>query len=496
MRRTKLGALLPFTRFHGSSTCNNQAITLSLISHRTRSSMRFLFDKKDGAACRSSTFGEVLCHCRTRTKTLPLRSFVLIGFGSLLLQLILWQHCPITDNVERIMMMHSMSIVDAFTIQPTATTRTATVPSSGSTLKSRSRQAMTTSMHVDKNCVPRHLQYIYRHYYYTKQRHRHTLFMINFGPYGDYLNSRVNDDGNNNDDDKTKQCDQITSHQRHLSDSSSSSDNKGYPVTGDATGDFYYYYYSDSSSTSSSSIRATNTNNARNSDISGSNSTLLDKPLKQRQASSSSLSFYQNRLDTSDSDVAAGTFRLLEIPTTSLKPGGLRLFIAMYLLGVTTMVQNDKNSNKASSPIYLWKVDRPSNDEYVIDLYFHDHSAILSIELIPHPGTDSVTTPIPLDTESRSTSSAAAAEMAASTSEVSTTNDTSNTRSGVIYVNRIGSAPSTLYRVHEATILQGLYQEFIHCATDPTIAISDRLLTLSNTTLYGLQTLCQKLPFG
>jgi hypothetical protein len=212
-------------------------------------------------------------------------------------------------------------------------------------------------------------------------RHQiHRLFhlcMVNFGPYGDFLNSKVNDD----DDD-------------HLSDNTS-----GSPSQLD-------YFFTMSSAS----------------------------------------------LDNVDANAAAGTFRLLEIATESMKPGGLRLFIAMYLLGQLNIPH--KNA---------WKVDRPSSEEYIIDFWFYDQSAILSIELIP---------------------------------PTSNTDGSKNSNKSVLHFNRIGSSPSKQYLIHEAVVLQGLLNELLLCATDPAVAEQDRLLMFPAENIKAINEVCEVLPFG
>ena len=79
-----------------------------------------------------------------------------------------------------------------------------------------------------------------------------------------------------------------------------------------------------------------------------------------------------------------------------------------------------------------WKADQPSSEEYVIDFYFHDRSAMLTIEL----SDDEIT------------------------------------------VDRIGSVPSTAYVMQETVILQGILDELHQCAFDENIEEGNRLLLL------------------
>ena len=103
----------------------------------------------------------------------------------------------------------------------------------------------------------------------------------------------------------------------------------------------------------------------------------------------------------------------------AIKPGGLRLFLMFYLMGM----QNTPDQNS-------WKADQPSTEEYVIDYYFHDRTSMLTIEL--------------LDEE--------------------------------ITIDRIGTAPSTAYSMQETVILEGILDELHQCAFDESIEEDNRLL--------------------
>ena len=122
-----------------------------------------------------------------------------------------------------------------------------------------------------------------------------------------------------------------------------------------------------------------------------------------------------------DDEVAAGVSRVVTLPVTSIKLGGLRLFIMFYLMGMQNTP--DKGS---------WTADQPSTEDYVVDFYFHDRSASLSVEL------------------------------------------TENS----ITIDRVGSSPSTAYLMQEATIIQGILDELDQCASDDKIETGNRLLVL------------------
>jgi hypothetical protein len=129
----------------------------------------------------------------------------------------------------------------------------------------------------------------------------------------------------------------------------------------------------------------------------------------------------KSNVEASDANGAAGTFRLVQLPVSSIKPGGLRLFLMFYLLGMQNTP--DKNS---------WKAHQPSTEEYVVDFWFHDNSAVLSVEL----------------------------------------------NQNYVTIDRVGSTPSTQYLMQEAVIVNGMLDELRQCATDQSVSRNDRLLVL------------------
>lgn len=131
--------------------------------------------------------------------------------------------------------------------------------------------------------------------------------------------------------------------------------------------------------------------------------------------------------DSNDDDnVPAGQYRVVSISVESIKPGGLRLFLMLYLMGM----QNTPDANS-------WRANQPSTDDYVLDFWYHDHSAILSITL---------------------------------------SDDEDNKR---ITIDRVGSNPSTAYMIHESTIVQGILDELEQMATDSEVTPENRLLVIS-----------------
>lgn len=97
------------------------------------------------------------------------------------------------------------------------------------------------------------------------------------------------------------------------------------------------------------------------------------------------------------------------------------MFLMLYLMGMQNTP--DKGS---------WTVDQPTMDEYAIDMYFHDHSAMLMFRL-----TDNEVT-----------------------------------------IERVGSKPSMAYTLQETVIVDGVLHELQMMVSDEKIEEPDRLLRL------------------
>ena len=126
--------------------------------------------------------------------------------------------------------------------------------------------------------------------------------------------------------------------------------------------------------------------------------------------------------DDWDDDLPAGTTLIATIPVRSIKPGGLRLFLMFYCMGM----QNTPDRN-------AWRADQPSTEEYLVEMFFHDQTAMLTVEL----------------------------------------------KEREILIYRTGSTPSTNYVMQESVIVEGILDELQQCATPPDgddIAEEDRLL--------------------
>ena len=129
-------------------------------------------------------------------------------------------------------------------------------------------------------------------------------------------------------------------------------------------------------------------------------------------------------------------FYILLQKVRSIKPGGLRLFLMFYLMGMSNTP--DPNSWKAHQPTMSTPASSYSKDEkedYLVEMYFHDQTGMMSIELHPY----------------------------------------------AIRILRYGSLPSQSYLMQESVILQGILDELQQCATDTNdrnevIADEDRLL--------------------
>ena len=123
-----------------------------------------------------------------------------------------------------------------------------------------------------------------------------------------------------------------------------------------------------------------------------------------------------------DDDLPAGTTLIATIPVRSIKPDGLRLFLMFYCMGM----QNTPDRN-------AWRADQPSTEEYLVEMFFHHQTAMLTVEL----------------------------------------------KEQEILIYRTGSTPSTNYVMQESVIVEGILDELQQCATPPDgddIAEEDRLL--------------------
>lgn len=158
-----------------------------------------------------------------------------------------------------------------------------------------------------------------------------------------------------------------------------------------------------------------------------------------------------------DEETAAGTFSIASIPVQSLKPGGLRLFLMFYLMGAQNTP--DQGSWKAHqpdsppSPMEAYSSSTPTtsfnleeNDDvstaqtnefdttYVLEMFYKDASAMVSIELLPHE----------------------------------------------VKIQRCGSLPSTAYLMQETVLLEGILDELERCAFDKSVDEANRLILLSS----------------
>ena len=144
--------------------------------------------------------------------------------------------------------------------------------------------------------------------------------------------------------------------------------------------------------------------------------------------------FRDDYFDVADEDddesVAAGTQRLITLPVKAIKPGGLRLFLMFYFMGMQNTP--DRMSWKADQP--TMKIAGTKDDVYVVDMHFHDHTGVLSVEL----------------------------------------------KQDKVIVERVGSSPSTQYLIQEAVLLNGILDELERCANDETIQVSNRLILLED----------------
>ena len=115
--------------------------------------------------------------------------------------------------------------------------------------------------------------------------------------------------------------------------------------------------------------------------------------------------------------------RILTIPVESLKVGGLRLYISLFLMGQSN--SPDKGSWQS------WQ-----SGDAGIDVYFRDQTGALLIELCEETNR--------------------------------------------ILVDRMGTSPSNAYMMQESVIIDGLLDELDTIANDEEIPLEDRLLVLKD----------------
>lgn len=153
--------------------------------------------------------------------------------------------------------------------------------------------------------------------------------------------------------------------------------------------------------------------------------------------------------DDDDDELPAGTTLLSSIPVKQLKPGGLRLFLMFFLMGMQNTP--DKNSWRANQPVatptssaysssdIVPPSDNDGEELYVLEMFFHDASGMITIELVV--GDE---------------------ELSGRTSE--------------IRILRCGSLPSNQYLMQESVIVDGILDELHQCAFDESVPEKDRLL--------------------
>jgi hypothetical protein len=184
-------------------------------------------------------------------------------------------------------------------------------------------------------------------------------------------------------------------------------------------------------------------------------------------ASSSSSPKYKNvhqggkdDIDDEEDELPAGTTLLLSIPAKQLKPGGLRLFLMFYLMGM----QNTPHVKawKASQPTVTGSdYDDNDDEKHVLEMYFHDATGMIQIEMMGRDGTGY---------------------------------DAKDTNMSQVRVLRCGSVPSTAYLMQESVIVDGILDELQQCAFDESIAPTDRLLIPEPTT--AIEDARRSLAFG
>ena len=100
-----------------------------------------------------------------------------------------------------------------------------------------------------------------------------------------------------------------------------------------------------------------------------------------------------------------------------------------YLMGMQNTP--DQGTWKAHQPTKSSSSTSTSSEEYIVEMYFRDATAMLSIELLQEE----------------------------------------------IRILRCGSVPSTSYLMQESIMVQGILEELDRCAFDESVPIGNRLLT-------------------
>jgi len=178
---------------------------------------------------------------------------------------------------------------------------------------------------------------------------------------------------------------------------------------------------------------------------------------------------YYDGVDADDDELPAGTTLLFRIPAKQMKPGGLRLFLMFYLMGMQNTPdrmtwradQRLMSVNVSPSNIEGFDdetsdddLDPPEEKQYILEmLYETDRSGVLQIELRP---------------------------------------SSKRQKQAEIRIYRCGSRPSTSYLMQESVIVDGVMDELQNICgehssmktltpsdsdpNDPEIAPEDRLL--------------------
>jgi len=141
--------------------------------------------------------------------------------------------------------------------------------------------------------------------------------------------------------------------------------------------------------------------------------------------------------DDDDGDTDLGSSRIVTIPVESIKPGALRLFLMFYLMG-------EQNTPEKGS----WKIDQPTTEEYAVDAYYHDRTAVIMIRL-----TDDQIT-----------------------------------------LDRMGSMPSTSFIMQEAVLVDGILEELQRMVLEGEVKREDRLILLQDDN--AIENAREALAFG
>lgn len=134
-----------------------------------------------------------------------------------------------------------------------------------------------------------------------------------------------------------------------------------------------------------------------------------------------------------------GIYQIASLPVQSIKLGGLRLFLMLYLMGMQNTPQ--PKTWRAHQPTTTVSYDSnmggndedANNNKHVLEMYFHDQTALFRVRLTPN----------------------------------------------AVVLERQGPTPSTAYLMQETLLVDGIWNELQVLATQADVPEDNRLVLLS-----------------